>query len=122
MTPITKLSKRLNSSRNRLARFYDNGGESADRYTAVYLKPYNETDKWYGYRAMSESPCHPQGIGLYSETRHCTIDFPSVRLGRKHKSLGKRIRFSDLPQACQDLVIKDLSNQQLEDVLSTILK
>lgn len=40
-------------------RLFDNGGETFDRYTAVYETDDGET--WY--RGMSENPFHPQGFG-----------------------------------------------------------
>ncbi len=100
------LAERLNNPRNRLARFYDNGGESADRFTAVYLE--RRSDSWYSHRTMSESPYHPTGVCLYGATVNCTVDFPHVRFGRKHKFLGKRIGFSDLPKVCQGIVLRDV--------------
>lgn len=100
------LSERLKNPRNRLARFYDNGGESSDRYTAVYLT--KQSYSWYSHRTMSDSPYHPTGVCIYGSTEHCTVDFPHVRLGRKHKFLGKRIGFSDLPEVCQGIVLRDV--------------
>ena len=69
---------------------YDNGGRSYDRYT-VYL---NVNESRHDPRlmecfVMSDNPQHPCGVGMHSEGY----------LGRHN---GKRIKFSDLPQECQD--------------------
>lgn len=76
-------------------RVYDNGGKTADRYTAVYLSM-REGSGLYGARAMNETPFHPQGIGM----------FVSAALGRH---LGKRIAFEALPVDCQKLIRSDLA-------------
>ena len=106
---------RLANHRNKLARFYDNGGTEAggtiDRYTAVYLSPL--TDQKTGrpiaweYAAMNSCPFHPQGFGQHGETRNGPADWPPCRLGRRNH-LGKRIRFAALPPDCQRLVVQDL--------------
>lgn len=108
------LIRRLSNHRNRLARFYDNGGETCDRYTAVYLKPYTRKDgtryspEPYPYTAMSALPFHPQGFGQHGETCGDPCDWPHIApLGRKNH-LGRRIRFQDLPEDCQKLVLQDL--------------
>lgn len=109
---------RLVNPRNRLARFYDNGGPEAggsiDRYTAVYLSPVNPGDpihrQRYGYVAMSSCPFHPQGFGQHVESSmNWPVDWQSgiPRLGRRNH-LGKRILFADLPPDCQRLVVQDL--------------
>jgi len=76
-------------------RIYDNGGKSADRYTAVYMTM-PEGRGLYGARAMNDMPFHPQGIGM----------FVSASVGRH---LGKRISFEALPVDCQRLIRFDLS-------------
>ena len=110
------LRARLANHRNKLARFYDNGGPAAggsiDRFTAVYLRPL--TDQKTGspiaweYAAMNSYPFHPQGFGQHGETRNGPADWPRIpSLGRRNH-LGKRIRFADLPPDCQRLVVQDL--------------
>ena len=48
------------------------------------------------YRAMNDTPTHPQGFGQWGETeRH------------KFRAGGSRVRFSDLPKDCQDVVRQD---------------
>ena len=76
-------------------RCYDNGGETIDRYTAVYLdQPIHGKLSVFEARAMNESPFHPQGFGQMT----------SAMLG---SHLGKKIAFKSLPPDCQKLVIRD---------------
>lgn len=78
-------------------RIYDNGGKSFDRYTAVYMHRPERTG-CYECRGMSRWPTHPQGYGMYG----------SAMPGRH---LGKRIRFEELPEDCQKLVLSDLKEE-----------
>jgi len=75
-------------------RLYDNGGTTVDRYTAVYMDEPEYKPGVYAARGMSARPFHPQGVGLY-----CTA------MPGRH--LGKRIRFDELPEDCQRLVLQD---------------
>lgn len=79
-------------------RCYDNGGKTADRYTAVYMdEPEDPHNRWtYACLAMNRYPFHPQGIGIHG-----------IAMIGKH--LGKRIRFTDLPADCQKVVTRDLT-------------
>ena len=75
---------------------YDNGGETADRYT-VYYSGRGSIDN--GLRAcvgMSGSPFHPQGFGQHG-------------YGQPGKHNGKRMDFQSLPADCQKLVKQDLA-------------
>lgn len=74
---------------------YDNGGQSFDRFTAIYSGLPRERDGTFQARAMSENPFHPLGFGQWT----------SAQPGRH---LGKRIRFSELPVNCQKLILQDL--------------
>lgn len=74
---------------------YDNGGETADRYTVIYKK---EGD----YVGMSSEPFHPQGIGQHGEG--C----------QPGEHLGKLIYFGDLPEDCQKLVASDMKEVGFE--------
>ena len=89
------------------ARIYDNGGETFDRYTIVYLEPENNV---YYYRGASENPFHPCGFGQWGEHIGSPIDhlsnLPDVG---DTNHLGKRIVFAQLPEDVQKLVINDLS-------------
>lgn len=80
----------------RYIRCYDNGGETADRYTVVYTRTAD-----YFYVGMSENPYHPQGFGQHGEGKDGPIDRP------KYAHLGKRISFHDLPAECRKLVRSD---------------
>lgn len=99
---------RLANPRNKLARFYDDGGP-IDRYTAAYLAQQSKAGgrHWFMYRGMSAHPFHPQGFGCSGESAGSPVDYPVARLGRRNH-LGKRIRFADLPPDCQKLVVQDL--------------
>lgn len=100
----------------RWIRCYDNGGESGDRYTAVFTGAacVRACGGEYPYRAMSGDPFHPQGIGLWCSDRNRPVDCygkdgryawpPAV--GRKCR-LGRRIRYEDLPADCRKLVMSD---------------
>ena len=75
---------------------YDNGGKTQDRYTVVYC----EYVVWGGTRlydcyGLDEAPCSPQGFVQHS----------TCALGAH---LGRRIAFEDLPEACRELVKRDL--------------
>ena len=74
-------------------RIYDNGGESFDRYTAVYL---NEPlgNGMFNARGMSANPNHPQGFG-------------QITSAMDGEHLGKRIEFDSLPVDCQNLIKSD---------------
>lgn len=79
---------------------YDNGGETLDRY-AVYYKGrgslYHNSQATFRYfLSMSENPSHPQGYGQHG-------------WGMPGKHNGKRIKFEDLPEQCQKLVLQDLT-------------
>lgn len=83
------------NTRNMNIECYDNGGKTADRYTAVYLN-YPEENGAFQAVGMSADPFHPQGFG-----QHCTA-IPGGHLGR-------RIAFEELPEDCQKLVRRDLA-------------
>lgn len=113
-TNLESIIQRLSSRRNKLVRFYDNGGQTADRYTAVYLKPalYDKSIRSYIYwhRFMSDHPTSPQGVGTSGENASVPLDRVPAPIGRKHSILGKRILFQDLPLDVQRCVIDDLTN------------
>ena len=79
-------------------RIYDNGGETADRYTVVFKKQKgNGGGPYYPYLAMSGDPNSPQGFCQHGETDV---------IG---KHLGKRISFDDMPLACQKIVLSEVT-------------
>lgn len=85
---------------------YDNGGKTADRYTVLYGAPHWSEDYAAYYwrigqsprmtpaRFMSENPFHPQGVGMYGDCE-------------RGPHLGKKIRYSDLPDKCKQCVEQD---------------
>ena len=91
----------------RYIRCYDNGGSekengTVDRYTVVYTGNYRgKTKGWHDYVGMSGAPFHPQGVGMHEQSEFQPVDRPS------YGHLGKKIKFSDLPQDCQTLVLQD---------------
>ena len=93
----------------RYIRCYDNGnrpdGGTIDRYTVVYTGRYrHKTGGSQWYVGMSAAPFHPQGFGQHGEyPGHLgpAIDRPS------YGHLGKKIKFQDLPEDCQKLVLQD---------------
>ena len=76
-------------------RIYDNGGETLDRFTAVYMSEPEAHPGTFAARGMSERPRSPQGFGQFC------IAAPGQHLGR-------RIRFEDLPAECQSVIRSDL--------------
>jgi hypothetical protein len=72
-------------------RIYDNGGVTADRFTAVFMNEPERAANLYGAYGMSEKPYHPQGVGQYC----------SATPGRH---LGRRIKYNDLTEDCQKLI------------------
>lgn len=106
-----KLSQ-ITAKINRYARCYDNG-EVGDRYTVCYGGRYrHKTGGASWYVGMSAEPFHPQGIGQHGESPK-SVDankwgfYPMI--GRKNH-LGTRIRFDQLPDDCQKLVMTDLKS------------
>lgn len=45
-------------------RLFDNGGETTDRYTAIFADADGE---YVGYRGMSVNPFEPQGFGIWDD-------------------------------------------------------
>lgn len=77
---------------------YDNGGATADRYTAVFLEQAERKPGHFMALSMDERPFHPQGIG-----QHTTA------MSGPH--LGKRIRLTDMPPDCRQLVLAELDER-----------
>jgi hypothetical protein len=78
-------------------RIYDNGGETLDRYTAVFMMLKESGPNEYSAVGMSENPFSPQGFGQH------TIATPG-------RHLGRRIKFSSLPKDCQRMIMNDLND------------
>ena len=97
----TRTKRLLPAGKPRYVRCYDNGGKTYDQYTVVYTGHYtHKTGRQHWSVCMSEHPFHPQGVGMHNEYPY-QIDRPS------YGHLGKRIKFDDLPEDCQKLVLQD---------------
>lgn len=73
---------------------YDNGGQTADRYTVAYLDAPTNPAFDCPCVGMSAEPFHPQGIAQHGD----------CQLG---KHLGNRIAFVSLPADCRKVVEQD---------------
>lgn len=75
---------------------YDNGGKSCDRYTIMFGSFWK--DHKGGYQidayAASENPYNPHGVGL-------TVSVPAYV---DRKCLGKKLKWSELPEPVQRAV------------------
>jgi len=72
-------------------RIYDNGGKTFDRYTIIpprWSKQYRERSRLFEAIGASECPYSPQGFGMHVSAA------PGAHL-------GKRIKWTDLPQQVQ---------------------
>ena len=111
----TRTARLMPNGIPRYARCYDNGGTSADRYTVIFsgraakMRAPGYADQW-PYLAMSESPYHPQGVGMHGHTDNFPADVNkwgfAPAIGRKCH-LGRRIAFSALPADCQKAALAD---------------
>jgi hypothetical protein len=79
-------------------RCYDNGGETADRYTIVFTGNYtSRTNGSHWVIGCSGDPFHPLGIGMTDEYDYL-IDKP------KYSHLGKKVSFDTLPEKVKQYV------------------
>ena len=78
-------------------RIYDNGGQTFDRYTVVFMDRPERAPGTYEALAASEYPFSPMGFGQH------VMAMPGRHLGRP-------IRFESLPEDVRRFV-----NQNLED-------
>ena len=85
-------SERIGASR---IRCYDNGGQTVDRYTVVYMDFQERQRGLFLSLGMSEDPSHPQGFGQHS-----------VAMLGAH--LGRRVPFETLPESCRRVIEADL--------------
>jgi len=85
-------------------RYWDNEGESLDRYTSVW--PNGD------YIAMNAAPYWPQGFCQHGDG--CDFD-PDCWLegGELYSYLGKMITFDDLPKDCQEVIEKELNEEDI---------
>jgi hypothetical protein len=80
-------------------RCYDNGGETWDRYTVVYMDYPAGRPGVFESVGMSGAPFHPQGFGQHGGAK-------------PGKHLGRRVPFESLPADCQKLVHQDLTTAE----------
>jgi len=80
-------------------RIWDTGDINLDRYTVVWPDG--------GYLNMEAHPFHPQGVCQHGEGAQYD---PVHRLigGNLYSYLGKEIQFSNLPEDCQEAVMRDI--------------
>ena len=98
----------------RYVRCYDNGGlevgGTIDRYTVVFTGNYRRDGDWFLHLGMSEEPNDPAGFCQHGSSPR-QIDTTdggwAVSVGGKSGHLGTRIEFTDLPIACQGVVLED---------------
>jgi hypothetical protein len=90
----------------RWVRIYDNGGQTADRYTVVFTGQYDKGGRGYGstYLLSSENPYGPNGIGLvdtwvrgYSGFKHDDGTWQHDIDRPRYSHLGKKIGWKALP-------------------------
>lgn len=79
--------------------FWDNGGKSIDRYTALWPDG--------SYIGMNCAPFDPQGFGQHGGGID-RIEALTRKDGSVWCHLGKEMRFADLSADCQRLVLQDL--------------
>ena len=95
----TRTDRLLPGGQPRYVRCYDNGGETADRYTVVFTGRYRgKTGGECLYIGASAAPFHPQGIGQHGSAPNM-IDRPS------YGHLGRRVAFAKLPADVQRMVL-----------------
>ena len=88
---------------NSRAKIYDNGGETLDRFTVIYLKQQESSKGPYMLGvAMDCDPCHPQGFGQHIEIECTKRGRPLIGY------VGELILFEELPLPCQKLVRADV--------------
>ena len=112
----------MNEGLDSIVAVLDNGGESFDRYTVIYLQqPYTRNGEaitspsgahYYDFLAMSKNPFHPQGFGQHGEIQIFSDDIKSMRnkmiVPDVLYHIGERISFSSLPKDCKIAVKNDL--------------
>lgn len=88
----------------RYIRCYKSKEDVADLYTVVFTGNYTKSTGGESmYVGMSAHPFDPQGFGQHGSNKG-QIDSPS------YGHLGKKIKFTELPEDCQKLVISDYND------------
>lgn len=80
---------------------YDNGGDTIDRYTVVFN--YFETPESLACLCLSDNPTHPQGYSMFA---YCHVG----------GHLGKRVKFSDLPENIQNHIDSRSESAKVADL------
>ena len=98
--PRRSRARWLEGAPKALLAVYDNGGETADRYTAIYGAPLWTPEHYrigrLPCRGMSANPFHPQGVGMFGECE-------------RGPHLGRKVRFADLPEPVRRCIEYDCS-------------
>lgn len=99
---MTKLEKRearflKSDGTPKYLRCYESRDDVFDKWTAIYTR---QQDGRCFYIGMSEHPTWPNGFGQHGDELNM-IDRP------RYGHLGKKIKFTDLPKACQRLVMRE---------------
>ena len=85
-------------------RYWDNKGESLDGYAVVW--PSGD------YTAMNAAPYWPQGFCQRgSGAVYSPLCWPED--GELYSYLGKMITFDDLPRDCQEVIEKELNEEDI---------
>jgi hypothetical protein len=106
MRASTRLARLMPGGVPRYVRAYDNGGESADRFTVIFSGRYRHATNGAGVGlALSADPFHPLGVGQSFEWEGPAPDvapgaWGGPPIGRRCH-LGRRIEWADLPTDCQ---------------------
>lgn len=85
-------------------RLFDNGGETFDRYTAIFR---DANDDYVGYRGMSADPFHPQGFGIWDDGD------VSGTMAR-----DEEIPVTSAPEAVQRCIASDLRDVEIADAIA----
>jgi len=91
---------------------WDNGGKTPDRYS-VAIQGIQEVEglPYTILLGADEMPFHPQGIGYHGgEVK--TSEFNKDRRFTRHRNIGKRIKFTELPPAVQKFVAMELMPEE----------
>ena len=84
---------------------FDNSGETWDRYTVLFTGPYIHLTAGAAiYIGMSARPTDPQGFGQHGEAGTVYV---TLHDHADYAHWGKRIKFKDLPEECQAVVMND---------------
>jgi hypothetical protein len=99
MNNSTKRKERiLPNGTPRYVRCYDNGGDTADRYTIVFTGNFPDRDRQCYYYGCSGDPSHALGIGML-DSHDKVIDRPT------YSHLGKKVKFETLPEKVRKTII-----------------